>query len=129
MKQLMNYIEFVRLLDIDRVVKNEKGQITDLHLKAGKKRYCYLTDKELKLTNKSKEKDGNRSYDVEIKAFAEISPEDCNALNNRLVITGVADADRMYWIGDVDFPGTVVLLPDLNSSQINVTCQSLLPIF
>lgn len=124
----MNYIEFVRIIDIEEFSKPENG-IIDFKLKAGATKFCYLTDKDLKLTQKSKEKDGNTSYDVELKGFAEISPEDVKSLNGRLVLTGVSDDNRMYWIGDIDFPATIILIPDLNSCEINIACQSLMPIF
>lgn len=129
MKQLMNYIELVRMIDVETVETDRTGRVTDVKLLSGRSKFCSLTDKELKITCKSKEKDGNTNYDIDLKAYAALSPDDVVCLNNRLVLAGVSDDERIYWIGSKDFPALVTLITDLNTCEIEVSCQSLTPIF
>lgn len=129
MKQLMNYIELVRIMDVETVETDKTGRVTDVKLRSGRSKFCFLTDKELKITCKSKEKEGNTNYDVDLKAYAALSAADVVCLNNRLVLAGVSDDERMYWVGNKDFPALVTLITDLNTCEIDVSCQSLTPIF
>ena len=59
MKQLMNYLEVIRVIDVNKYFYDLRGRVTGLELIPGRKFVSIYTDKEFTLTTKTQEKNGN----------------------------------------------------------------------
>lgn len=129
MKQLMNYLEVIRVIDVNKYFYDLRGRVTGLELIPGREFVSIYTDKEFTLTTKTQEKNGNIQYNHEIKAVGELSERDVKRLNKSKVIIVITDDKKNYYIGNVNLPATIILIPKLETCEINVSCSSLSPIF
>ncbi|MFR1239678.1 MAG: hypothetical protein ACLSDJ_00430 [Butyricimonas faecihominis] len=129
MKQLMNYLEVVRVIDVNKYFYDLQGRVIGFELIPGREPVCIYTDKEYTLTTKTQEKNGNIQFNHEIKTVAELSERDVKRLNKSKVIIVITDDKKKYYIGNVNLPATIILLPKLETCAINISCSSLSPIF
>ena len=61
--------------------------------------------------------------------MGELSERDVKRLNKSKVIIVITDDKKNYYIGNVNLPATIILIPKLETCEINVSCSSLSPIF
>lgn len=129
MKELYDYFEIIRIVDINKFQQAPSGRILNVEYLPGRDKVCVDTEKEFKITTKTKDKDGVTHYDYEIKAVAKLTKEVIDGINNRKAVITLTDGTDIFWMGNKDLPATITLIPNLNNCEINIQCSSLFSVF